>query len=151
MGLTHYCLIFYGLTLIYLTGPLSQVIQIMCVMWYIWIYLFVYIHKCKMGFFILGLKRARTVRTLQSTHTDWILGVERKELIELGFSHHHALSISLDTSEVRKWLSMALIKVSILLIITLVYALMSTYDPMWFKVFINWYQSHIWVTFKLHI
>ena len=46
---------------------------------------------------------------------------------------------------------MVLIKVSILLIAILLYALMSTCDPMWFKIFINWYQSHIWMTFKLHI
>ena len=33
MGLDTYCyLIFYGLTLIHLTDPLSQVVQIMCVM-----------------------------------------------------------------------------------------------------------------------
>ena len=39
MGLDAYCcLIFYGFTLIYLTGPLSQVVQIMCVMRDIYIY-----------------------------------------------------------------------------------------------------------------
>ena len=34
---TYCCLIFYGFTLIYLTGPLSQVVQIMCVMCNIYI------------------------------------------------------------------------------------------------------------------
>ena len=45
MGLdTYCCLIFYGLTLIHLTGPLSQVVvQIMCDI-YIWIYIFIYIY-----------------------------------------------------------------------------------------------------------
>ena len=33
----------------------------------------------------------------------------------------------------------------------LMHALMSTCDPMSFKVFINWYQSHTWMTFELHI
>ena len=49
-----------------------------------------------------------------SEHTQRLnLGVEREELIELGFSHHHELSVFLDTSGARKWLSMGLIKVSI--------------------------------------
>ena len=50
MGLdTYCCLIFYGLTLIHLIGPLSQVVvQIMCVIYiYEYIYLFIYIHKRK--------------------------------------------------------------------------------------------------------
>ena len=38
---TYYCLIFYGLTLIHLTDPLSQVIQIKCVM-----YIYIYIDVC---------------------------------------------------------------------------------------------------------
>ena len=39
MGLgTYCCLIFYRLTLIHLTDPLSQVVQIMCVMRDIYIY-----------------------------------------------------------------------------------------------------------------
>ncbi|RVW68505.1 Retrovirus-related Pol polyprotein from transposon TNT 1-94 [Vitis vinifera] len=46
-----------------------------------------------------------------SEHTQRLnLGVEREELIELGFSHHHELSVFLDTSGARKWLSMGLIK-----------------------------------------
>ena len=67
---------------------------------------------------------------------DGILGVERKELIEPRFSYHHGLSIFLDTNGARKRLSMALIKVSISLIAILLLALMSTSDPMSFKVFI---------------
>ena len=45
MGLdTNCCLIFYVLTLIHLTGPLSQVVQIMCVMCNIYMNLFTYIY-----------------------------------------------------------------------------------------------------------
>ena len=71
-----------------------------------------------------------------SEHTQRLnLGVEMEKLIELGFSHHHKLSIFLDTSGARKWLSMGLIKVSISSIALLLHALMSTCDLMWFKVF----------------
>ena len=45
MGLDTLLFDFYGLTLIHLTGPLSQVVvQIMCVI-YIWIYLYIYIYR----------------------------------------------------------------------------------------------------------
>ena len=64
-------------------------------------------------------------------HTDWILGIEREELIEPGFSHHLKLNVFLNTSGVRKWLSI----VNISLIPILLYALMSTCDPVWFKVY----------------
>ena len=48
MGPDTYCyLIFYGFTLIYLTGTLSQVVQIMCVMCNIYI-------SAKEDFFFLG-------------------------------------------------------------------------------------------------
>ena len=61
MGLdTYSCLSFYGLTLIHLIGPLSQVVQIMCVMCDIYIY-----------FFFLGWKKGThcTLHThLESTH-----------------------------------------------------------------------------------
>ena len=47
MGLdTNYCLIFYGLTLIHLTGPLSQVVQLKCVMCNIYIYIYIYVFIC---------------------------------------------------------------------------------------------------------
>ena len=39
MGLDTCCLIFYGLTLIHLTDPLSQVVQIKCVICNIYIYI----------------------------------------------------------------------------------------------------------------
>ena len=43
MGLeTYYCYIFYGLTLIYLTGPLSQVVQLKCD-----IYIYIYKEMCE--------------------------------------------------------------------------------------------------------
>ena len=46
MGLdTYCCLIFYGPTLIHLIGPLSQVVQIMCIMCDIYVY--IYLYKCK--------------------------------------------------------------------------------------------------------
>ena len=42
MGLDTYCyLIFYGLTLIHLTDPLTQVVQIMCVMSDTYIYIYI--------------------------------------------------------------------------------------------------------------
>ena len=45
MGLeTYYCYIFYGLTLIYLTGPLSQVVQLKCD---IYIYIYIYKEMCE--------------------------------------------------------------------------------------------------------
>ena len=42
---TYCCLIFYGFTLIHLTGPLSQVVQIKCVMCNIYMNLFIYIYR----------------------------------------------------------------------------------------------------------
>ena len=87
MGLdTYCCLIFYGLTLIHLTGPLSQVIQIKCVMCiyiyiyefiYIYIYIYIYVCVCLCAFW-----NASSFLLLESTlgkhtHTctlDWILG-----------------------------------------------------------------------------
>ena len=52
---------FYGLTLIYLTGPLSQVVQLKCDI-YIYIYIYIYIKRCVRGrdrhipfFFLLGV------------------------------------------------------------------------------------------------
>ena len=78
-----------------------------------------------------------------SEHTQRLnLGVEMEELIESRFSHHHKLRIFLDTSGARKWLSMGLIKVSISLIALLLHVLMSTCDPMWFKVFHNFLVWH---------
>ena len=44
MGLDILLLDFYGLTLIHLIGPLSQVVQIMCVMCNIYMNLFTYIY-----------------------------------------------------------------------------------------------------------
>ena len=45
MGLeTYYCYIFYGLILIYLTGPLSQVVQVKCD---IYIYIYIYKEMCE--------------------------------------------------------------------------------------------------------
>ena len=78
-----------------------------------------------------------------SEHTQRLnLGVEMEKLIELGFSHHHKLSIFLDTSGARKWLSMGLIKVSISSIALLLHVLMSTHDPMWFEVFHHFRVCH---------
>ena len=73
MGLdTNCCLIFYVLTLIHLTGPLSQVVQIMCVMcdMYEYIYLYICIYKCKGRLLLLGLKKkGHALHTrLESTH-----------------------------------------------------------------------------------
>ena len=72
MGLDTLLFDFYGLTLIHLTDSLSQVVQTMYVQYVI------YIYKGKNAgcypillSFLLGLKRARTTRTLQSTHTDY--------------------------------------------------------------------------------
>ena len=79
--------------------------------------------------FFLGVEKKW--HALLREHTNWILGVERKELIEPEFSHHLELSVFLKTSGVWKWLSM----VNISLIPILLYALMSTCDPVWFKSF----------------
>ena len=47
MGLdTYCCLIFYGLTLTLLTGPLNQVVQLKYVMCNIYIYIYIYIDVC---------------------------------------------------------------------------------------------------------
>ena len=107
---------------------------------FVYIYIYIYIHKGKRNFcsvllcFLLRAKRARTA--ISSEHTQGLnLGVEREELIEPGFSHHHRLSVFLDTSGARKWLSMRLIKVNISSIAFLLHVLMSTCDPMWFKSF----------------
>ena len=80
MGLdTYCCLIFYGLTLIHLTGPLSQVVQLKCVMCNIYIY--IYRGVCAFGggplSLLFSLKNTpghtRTHPTL-----DWILGIKGK-------------------------------------------------------------------------
>ena len=66
MGLdTYSCMIFYGLTLIHFTGPLSRVIQIMYVMCeYIYIYI-----SAKEDFFFLVLKKRHALHTcLESTY-----------------------------------------------------------------------------------
>ena len=61
MGLdTYCCLIFYGLTLIHLTDPLSQVVQIMCRM--------CDIYKCKGRFLLLLLGLKKMART---AHSSW--------------------------------------------------------------------------------
>ena len=78
---------FYGLTLIHLTDPLSQVIQIV----YVWYMIYIYIYKGKKAgwlsysvmFSLWGWEEnVLHERTLQSTHG--ILGVEREEPIEPG-------------------------------------------------------------------
>ena len=84
-----------------------------CNVLYIWIFIYIYIYKCKGRLLLFGLKKGMHCTLVLRQHMDWILGEEREELIESGFSHHHGLSIFLDTSRARKWLSMALIKVSI--------------------------------------
>ena len=109
----------------------SSDLNFMCVMWYIWIYLFIYIHKGKRKTFALfcfsleGWKG--TYCELEHTH-GLNFGVEREELIEPGFSHHYELSVLFDTSGTQKWLFMWLIKVNISSIAFLLYALMSTCD-----------------------
>ena len=83
MGLkTYYCYIFYGLTLIYLTGPLSQVVQLKCD-------IYIYIKRCVSVserhipfFFLLGV--------LHISVLDRIFGRQREELIDPSFSDRHA-------------------------------------------------------------
>ena len=89
MGLeTYYCFIFYGLTLIYLTGPLSQVVQLKCD---IYIYIYIYIKKemCEREiviyitfFFFFG----RTPH-FRLGPNQW---EKREELIDPSFSDRHA-------------------------------------------------------------
>ena len=63
MGLDIYCcLIFYGLTLIYLIDPLSQVVQIMCVI--------CDIYKCKGRLLLVGLKKGTHYTLILRAHTD---------------------------------------------------------------------------------
>ena len=112
---TYCCLIFYGFTLIHLIDSLSQVVQIMCDI-YIYIYIYIYI-SAKEDLFFGGLKKGTHCILILRAHTNWILGVEREELIEPKFSHHYRLSIFLDTSGAQKWLSMTLIKVNISFIV----------------------------------
>ena len=100
--------------------------------------------SAKEYFFFLGLKKGTHCILVLRAHTDWILGVEREKLIEPRFSYHHGLNIFLDTSGARKWLSMTLIKVSISFIVILIHALMSTCDPMSFKI-------SSWSWFKVNI
>ena len=62
MGLdTYYCLIFYGLTLIHLTDPLTQVVQIM----YVCIFIYISANERVLSFFLV-----ERTRTLESTHLD---------------------------------------------------------------------------------
>ena len=87
MGLdTYCCLIFYGLTLIHLTDPLSQVVvQIMCV---IYIYRGVCFWRWTTLSFVLFEEHSRP-----HTHTlHWTEFWEtREEFIDRSFSDHHAL------------------------------------------------------------
>ena len=95
MGLDIYCyLIFYGLTLIHSTDPLSQVVQIMCVMCDIYIYI---------GFFLAGEGTHSRENTLGLN-----LGEEREELIEPKFSYHRWTELLLEHRWRTKWLSMML-------------------------------------------
>ena len=120
MGLdTYYCLIFYGLTLIHLTDPLTQVVQIMCVMCDIYIYIYVcmyiYLYKCKWkgSLLLLGWKNTHSwEHTLRLN-----LEEERKELIEPGFSHHYWIELLLEHQWRTKWFSITLIKVNISFIV----------------------------------
>ena len=49
---------FYGLTLIHFTGPLSQVVQIMCGMCDIYEYIYLYIYiSANEDFFFLGVEK----------------------------------------------------------------------------------------------
>ena len=107
---------------------------------YLFIYLYTHEGKwqgfCFVLFYFLLRAKKNTYCTNSSEHTQGLnLGVEREKLIEPGFSHHHRLSVFLDTSGARKWLSMGLIKVNISSIAFLLHVLMSTCDPMWFKSF----------------
>ena len=122
MGLDILLLDFYGLTLIHLTGPLSQVVQTVYVWYVIYIYelFFIYIY-------IRGKKRQVVVlfcfvfswgweehvlHELFRAHTPTVLDVEREEPIELGVSLHHELIVTLNTRRAQEWLSMGSIKVN---------------------------------------
>ena len=77
MGLdTYCCLICYGLTLIHLTGPLSQVVQLKCVMCNIYIFVYIYIEMCLhfLVSILSSLWRALQANTLTHSTLDWILG-----------------------------------------------------------------------------
>ena len=92
MGLdTYCCLIFYGLTLIHLTGPLSQVVQLKCVMCNIYIY----IERERDVFaFLVSILSSLFEELSRQTHSHTPLWTEfwekREELINRSFSDHHA-------------------------------------------------------------
>ena len=126
MGLdTYCCLIFYGLTLIHLTGLLSQVVQIMCVM--------CDIYKCKEKLLLLGLKKGHALHThLESTH-GLNLGCRK------GRTHWTQIFIPSRTEHIlgHQWSTkMAFYDINQgkhFIYFHLMHALMSTYDPMLFK------------------
>ena len=84
MGLeTYYCYIFYGLTLIYLTGPLSQVVQLKCD-----IYIYIYKEMCEGEIEIYPIF---LLLWEYSTFSSWTESWEKmEELIDPSFSDCHA-------------------------------------------------------------
>ena len=102
--LDTYCyLIFYRFTLIHLIDPLSQMVQIICVIYDIYIYIYIY--------FFLSWKKVLN------------LGC-RKEKAKLIWTcifipsriEHHRLSIFLDINQAQKWLFMTLINILFIVI-----------------------------------
>ena len=85
MGLeTYYCYIFYGLTLIYLTGPLSQVVQLKCD-----IYIYIYKEMCEgeIDIYPIFLPFGSTPHFCFGPK----LWEKREELIDPSFSDRHVL------------------------------------------------------------
>ena len=115
---------FYGLTLIHLTDPLRQVIQIVCVICGIYellIYIYIHIREKDRAFvmfyyvlFFLEGWKEHALHELFRAHTRTEFGCRKwKNSLNPDFSLHHELSVSLNTSGAQEWLSMGSIKVTI--------------------------------------
>ena len=114
---TYCCLIFYGLTLIHLIGPLNQVVQLKYVMCniYIYIYIYIYIDVCAfeelLSFLLFG-EHSRQTHTHTHFTLDWILGDKGRAHWSLILEPSRTRKAAYWISEEKKWLPMAWTKVT---------------------------------------
>ena len=122
MGLNTYCcLIFYGLTLIHLTSPLSQVVQLKCVMcniYCIYVFICIYIYREREVFAFFGRASFLLFESSPGKHTHTLhFGLNfgrqgKSSLIAHSRTITHPKSRLLDIKGEQKWLPKARTKVT---------------------------------------
>ena len=150
MGLNTLLLDFYGLTLIHLTSPLSQVVQTV----YVWYVIYIYIYKGKrqggypiLFLFFFGTEKRLHERTLQSTFF-WVL--KGKSQLNPGFLSFTNWTHPWTSKEHRNDFLWDQSRSAFLNFQFLLYALMSFMRScLWFKFFHQLVLEQPWMTFKL--